>query len=780
MGDFAPARRLIAGTVLTSALLIADDAVAATQSDILKRFREQAPSLIEKHRGEIKARTDAVSARYRKERAQAERLRTARRAGRTTVTRGDLASAPRRIEQKGFHDGDTGAVVPLPLNPLLDPAGFLDDETGESDPVGALHRIAFYDFDADGDIDVFVGDKYGYIRYFENVGSVTEPDFEERFDGDNPFDGIDFANPGGDGPSDAPAPFLANVDGDAAPEAYVGTYDGDVLFFQLNGSGDFVQDDANNLVQPVLAAFEATLPIDEDVTYTVPHLVDIDNDDDLDVFLGTKEHGVLFFRKEGAVFVDHTGDGSNPLFGFTFFEHTAPFFADIDGDGDLDAFVGDNKYGGPIPLGFVRYFENDGSSLQERFEPGDHPLAGNLFTFGQPALADLDGDGDLDAFVGGKPLITMSFKNTGTAQSPAFLTTANGIEFFDYDGDGDLDAFVDLGKFGGVGYFENTGTVEEPQWTVRTGEDNPFDDFNEYISEYFGGELQYLPLGARPVVGNIDADPELEAFVGVALAGCKCERGPGPGLVPSRGIIPSDEVLGLLFYLERDNTGQFQIQPSPLPAPFFVSAPPPPAFFDGLPDPHLADIDGDNDLDLVVGSKIAGGDEGDQLLSEDDRGVVFFFQNNGGTFTLVNTLGDDSPAEDAIGELGLVSAFMADVDGDGDLDLFVGGAKYETEYAPENYTVTFLFLNDGGFDPTARIPVETFTGFLPTPALADVNGDGNLDFFLGGKFSAQHFLTPEQQGVAPVAAPTLSQWMLGALSGLLGLVGLSVLRRRLT
>jgi hypothetical protein len=71
-----------------------------------------------------------------------------------------------------------------------------------------------------------------------------------------------------------------------------------------------------------------------------------------------------------------------------------------------------------------------------------------------PAFADLDGDGDLDAFVGEYSGNTIFFENTGTASAPAFAaSSANPFgladvgdlaspDFADIDGDGDLDAFI--------------------------------------------------------------------------------------------------------------------------------------------------------------------------------------------------------------------------------------------------------------------------------------------------------------------------------------------------
>lgn len=98
--------------------------------------------------------------------------------------------------------------------------------------------------------------------------------------------------------------------------------------------------------------------------------------------------------------------------------------ADFDGDGDLDLFM--QNFDSVTPFG-VRWFENIGDAQNPEFAPPGTIINDNLNFFAGVPLqaADLDGDGIFDVFYANKygPGI-VRFENTGTATEPAFAAGA--------------------------------------------------------------------------------------------------------------------------------------------------------------------------------------------------------------------------------------------------------------------------------------------------------------------------------------------------------------------
>ncbi len=125
-----------------------------------------------------------------------------------------------------------------------------------------------------------------------------------------------------------------------------------------------------------------------------PHFVDIDGDGDLDACIVLKRQVHI---------IENTGTASKPNFskklkqpfGLETKSLTPLFFIDIDGDGDLDAFGKSSKLFNPA----VFMQENIGSATNPVFdEPIMKPFGFTAGTISSPTFADIDGDGDYDAF----------------------------------------------------------------------------------------------------------------------------------------------------------------------------------------------------------------------------------------------------------------------------------------------------------------------------------------------------------------------------------------------
>jgi Ca2+-binding RTX toxin-like protein len=683
------------------------------------------------------------------------------------------AAAPTFVQQTGAFDPATGAGNPL-----------------NGIDVNALATPTFTDVDGDGDLDgILAGGGSGTQRYFRNQGSAVAPNFVEQTGGNNPFAVVDV-----DGLATA-APTLADLDGDGDLDLLEGGSASGALYYYLN---------TGTATTPVyVLQTGAENPFGFNVGSSArPVLGDVDRDGDFDLIVGRQSGGVgvsgtvLYFRNVGTprdpLFVAQTAN--NPFASINVGFNAQPAFADLDGDGDLDVAVG----GAPFGSNFVNYYENTtpgASTAQFVALTGiRNPLNGvDVDTVSAPAFADLDGDGDVDATVGRDDGTLSYLENTGSLLAPVFVERTgaanpfNGFDvvstsapsFADLDGDGDQDAIVgDL--FGRLNYFENTGSATAAAFVQRTGAANPFNGVDFDVS--------------KPTFADIDGDGDLDAFVGafdgiinylentgtavapVFAAGATNPLG-GVNVGPDSHSAPSfadldrdgdlDAVIGWLDGALRffDNIGSAA-------APIFVERSGSANPFDGVDvgessAPSFADIDGDADLDAIVG----GSD-----------GTLRYYRNNGSGFALVvNVTPDNDPlaitsngggSTAALGVAENITAVTtvtsADVDGPAAVYSIVGGAD------------------------AARFTINAATGglsFITGPNFeAPTDVDGNNSYVVqvrasdGGSVDDQ-VITVTVGNVAPLivgtsAANTLvgtleedTVFSLGATDRLLGLSG---------
>lgn len=305
----------------------------------------------------------------------------------------------------------------------------------------------FVDIDADGDRDLFVSVLYlsqnnSNFTFFRNTGTASNPVFQRITD--NYLVNLDV------GGSSNPA--FTDIDNDGDKDLFMGNDYARLAFFRNTGT---VNSPAYQLVSD-------SLPIlSESFNYS-PAFGDLDNDGDKDLILGSYIRDSLwFFRNTGTPgSFNFTLEARGNQIGLTGLgQSSTPALVDIDADNDLDLFAGGTN-------GRILFYENTGSVSSFSFVLRSNFYAGiDAGDESIPRFADIDRDGDKDLFIGKQDGKISFYRNTGNAQNPAFslvTTEYAGIsvhsgscpEFFDFDNDSDLDIFAGNIK-GGLFFFRN-------------------------------------------------------------------------------------------------------------------------------------------------------------------------------------------------------------------------------------------------------------------------------------------------------------------------------------
>jgi Ca2+-binding RTX toxin-like protein len=534
--------------------------------------------------------------------------------------------------------------------------------------VGAVASPTFADIDGDGDLDAFVGNNDGQTLFFRNTASAGATAPSFSAPATNPFGLTDVGK--------AASLTFADIDGDGDLDAFVGNSDGNTLFFRNTASA--------GATAPSFSAAETNPFALTDVgTYATPTFADIDGDGDLDAFVGNSSGNTLFYRNTasaGATAPSFSARATNP-FGLTDAgSYISTTFADIDGDGDLDAFVGELS-GNTL---FYRNTASAGATAPSFSARATNPFGlTDVGDLSIPTFADIDGDGDLDAFVGNNDGNTLFFLN---AQPGISITQSGGSTAVTEGGANDTytvvldtaptaDVTITLNPANGQASTNVTSlTFTSANWNVA--QTVTVSAVNDTVGEgVHGGVIQHLVTSTDAAYNNLAVTP---VRVGIT-----------DNDLPQRDPVFNTPV-----------TNSFGLTD-----------------VGDLSNPTFADIDGDGDLDAFVGNYV---------------GNTLFYHNTASAGATAPSF--SAPATNPFGLTNVGSAAsptFADIDGDGDLDAFVGELSGNTLFYRNAASA-------GATAPSFSAPATnpfglTDVGNLAIPTFADIDGDGDLDAFVGNE-----------------------------------------------
>ncbi|MCI0365144.1 MAG: FG-GAP-like repeat-containing protein [Phycisphaerales bacterium] len=473
-------------------------------------------------------------------------------------------------------------------------------------------------------------------------------------------------------------------------------------------------------------------------------LGDLDRDSHLDILYGTDYGSLVYFRGSASWWefdppvVINLPFATPPPGGTWLINALAT--ADCNEDGDRDLVIGDTQGSGGAAIQRIHVMLGNGDGT---FQPAT-AWGPNIVSAIDFAIADFDGDDNLDIMCGTLQTTFTVIWGAGDGTFPMFNQVATGLSFTDHvdaadiDLDGDVDAVLDhtqapdlILRNNGDGTFaqeqfavtslfafgETFGLLNGDAWPdmvvahTSSGNESVYVLINDGTG-HFPMFVQYpitsLPqesfVGSKPLVVDLDGDARLEIIIRRAST---CS---------ATGV---DDQL-LVFHNAGNGTYQQPPALHHMVSHYAASS-------------HLAsgDLNHDGNLDVIS----ANSSRTTLLLNDGGGG---FFTNHG------VAMGQAAGSQTApCGQLGPATAFShvtpGDVNNDGSFDLV--GVRENTG-SPFSFLECTVMLQDaqGAFTTLHSVPLpERYTAGL---ALADFDLDDNLDIVV----STQTSVPPDYTG----------------------------------